>query len=350
MTTACELDRIMKFAQDALSQDTVVILGSGASAAHRVPGMWPLAEQLKTLPGVPDPDAGESEQWDGFKRRLDEGIDLEAALGAVRMTVRQTGYVADATRAFLLPHDEAVFGQMIADRRVLPLSRLYRHLFNSTRRSIDVVTPNYDRLAEYAADAAGVLHFTGFTTGYLQTRTQAQAPRPSTGDGGRIVNIWKVHGSLDWFESPEHQIIGVRGCRETPTGYVPLMITPGIDKYRLAHLEPFRTIFTCSDAALERARSYLCVGYGFNDPHLQTKLVERCDHASVPIVVITKDLSDTTKEFLRSGRCRRYLAIEDNGSNGTRFFTHTEPDGIEVGDRQFWPMGGFLDFVLGADT
>ena len=126
-----------------------------------------------------------------------------------------------------------------------------------------------------------------------------------------MVNIWKVHGSLDWFEDVDHQIIGVRGCRGTPDGFTPLMITPGIDKHRLAHLEPFRTIFGCSDAALEKARSYLCVGYGFNDQHLQTKLVERCEVDAVAIIVVTKNLSDTTKAFVRGGRCRKYLALEE---------------------------------------
>lgn len=160
-----------------------------------------------------------------------------------------------------------------------------------------------------------------------------------------------MHGSLDWFEDADHQIIGVRGCRETPAGYVPLMITPGIDKYRLAHLEPFRTIFTCSDAALERARAYFCVGYGFNDQHLQTKLVERCDVDSVPIIVITKCLSETTKAFLRGGRCRKYLALEEgDGGVGTRAYTHLQPAGVSFPDQTIWPLANFLDSALGADA
>lgn len=351
MNMGSDLDRILEFAQEALSYAPVLILGSGASAAHGVPGMWPLATALNASPGVDLPNGEEAAQWVAFKRELAQGTDLEAALGAVRLTDRQTAYVADTTRMFLLPYDEAVFQNVIADRRILPLSRLYKHLFTSTQRTIDVITPNYDRLAEYAADVAGVVHFTGFTSGYLQTRTQPQAPRPTGGDGGRVVNIWKVHGSLDWFLSPEQQIIGVRGCRETPVGYAPLMITPGIDKYRIAHLEPFRTIFTCSDVALEKARSYLCIGYGFNDQHLQTKLIERCDVDSVPIIVITKNLSETTKAFLRGGRCRKYLALEEGEDGvGTYAYTHLQPDGVHFATQVIWPLSSFLDLTLGAEA
>jgi hypothetical protein len=76
---------------------------------------------------------------------------------------------------------------------------------------------------------------------------------------------------MDWFRDKDNQIIGARTFHDSPAGYAPLMITSGIDKYRITHTESFRTIFACSDAALEKARSYLCVGYGLNDEHLQTR-------------------------------------------------------------------------------
>ena len=126
------------------------------------------------------------------------------------------------------------------------------------------------------------------------------------------------------------------------------MITPGIDKYRLAHLQPFRTIFTCSDAALERARAYLCVGYGFNDQHLQEKMVERCETNSIPIVVITKTLSEPAKQFLGGGRCRKYLAFEEC-AGGSRAYSNVYPTGIELPGPSVWALPSFLDFTLGAD-
>lgn len=342
-------DDVLTLAQEVLALAPVIILGSGASAAHAIPGMWPLAEHLNALPGVRDADAAEVKGWADFRSRLAAGDDLETALGAVRLSARQTAYVAVETRSFLLPSDEVVFKQVLSDRRYLPLARLYRYLFTSTQRTIDVITPNYDRIAEYAADAAGYAHFSGFTTGYLQVRLPGHAPRPSQGpDGQRTVCVWKVHGSLDWFEGGG-QIVGVRALRDAPEGYTPLMITPGIDKYRLAHREPFRTIFTCSDAALERARAYLCVGYGFNDQHLQEKMVERCEANSIPIIVLTKTLSEPAKQFLGGGRCRKYLALEEC-AGGSRAYSNAYPAGIELPGPPVWTLPSFLDFTLGADA
>lgn len=339
---------ILRFAQEAMALTPVIVLGSGASAAHAIPGMWPLAEHLDSLPGVDNPDSTETSEWAAFRQKLADGIDLETALGSVRLSKRQTAYIAVETRSFLLPHDEAVFTKILTDRHHLPLARLYRYLFTSTQRVIDVVTPNYDRIAEYAADAGGYAQFSGFSSGYLQLRMPGHAPRPPVIDGQRTVSIWKVHGSLDWFESGS-QILGIRAIRETPTGFTPLMITPGIDKYRLAHLEPFRTIFSCSDSALERARAYFCVGYGFNDEHLQTKMVERCDVNSIPIVVITKTLSEPAKRFLTGGSCRKYLALEEC-AGGARAYTNAHPDGIELSGPPIWSLPAFLDFTLGAES
>lgn len=337
---------VQEFAQGALSATPVIILGSGASAAHGVPGMGALAAQLTCAVPPTVWTVGENKEWEGFLAYLKAGTDLESALQAVRPTERQTLFVASVTREFLLPSDLAVLSALLADRRHLTLSRLYRHLFDSTHTTLHVVTPNYDRLAEYAADAADVSTFTGFNYGYLQSRARDPRTRIAIrGRDTRTVAIWKVHGSLDWFQDAAKQIIGIRSAVAVPPDYAPLMITPGVDKYRLTHGEPFRTILGCSDNALENARAYFCVGYGFNDEHVQTKLIERCDRDSTPLVVITKELTPAAKTFLTGGRCRRYLAIEA-GPTGARGYMHNAPEGFDLG-RPLWRLDQFLDYITG---
>ncbi len=335
-----------EFAQAALSKAPVIILGSGASAAYGLPGMGALAAHLAGATPPTKWTAEEKGEWAKFLTSLTAGHDLESALQAVRPSERQTHFIAAETRRFLLPSDLAVLQSLLANRRSLPLSRLYRHLFDSTHNDLHVVTPNYDRLAEYAADAADCSTFTGFNYGYLQSRvrhidTRIVVNRQVT----RTVSVWKVHGSLDWFQDAAGQIVGVRSALDIPAGYTPLMVTPGIDKYRLTHGEPFRTILTCSDRALENARAYFCVGYGFNDEHVQTKLIEGCQD-SVPLVVVTKELTPAAKAFLNGGRCLRYLAIED-GPAGARAYTHNSPNGFDL-DQPLWQLDRFLDHMIGV--
>ena len=154
----------------------MIILGSGASAAHGVPSMGALAAHLTSAAPPAAWTAEENKEWNAFLAHLKAaGTDLESALQAVRPTERQTHFIASATREFLLPSDLAALSALLADRYHLPLSRLCRHHFDSTQTTLHVVMPNYDRLAEYAADAADVSTFTGFNYGYLQSR--ARDPR-----------------------------------------------------------------------------------------------------------------------------------------------------------------------------
>ena len=69
-------------------------------------------------------------------------------------------------------------------------------MFKSSLKILNIVTTNYDRLAEYACDQGRIHHYTGFTHGFFR---QLAAPTEIT--SARRANIWKVHGSLDWFQS-----------------------------------------------------------------------------------------------------------------------------------------------------
>ena len=60
-----------------------------------------------------------------------------------------------------------------------------------------------------------------------------------------------------------------------PVTFEPLIVTRGVSKYERTHDEPFRSAIQGADAALDAASSFLCVGYGFRDHHIQPKIVER---------------------------------------------------------------------------
>lgn len=336
-----------RLSQDCISKSPVIILGSGASAAHGIPGMGALATHLSAAP-PPVMSADEASEWGDFVASL-SADDLETALTKVSLSESQTEFIVGRTRSFLLPYDQKLLAALLENKRFLPLSRLYRHLFASTHKTIDVITPNYDRLAEYAADAANYYHFSGFSYGYLSARAPPSTRVQQDGNDMRTVCVWKVHGSLDWFRDNDHQVISAPSCHETPANHHPLMITPGIEKYRTAYNEPFRTIMSCSDNALERARSYLCVGFGFNDDHLQTKLVERCDASSIPIVVISKVLTETARSFLFGGRCRKFLAIEESPT-GSRIYTNENETGEDVPGHNIWTLPDFLDMTIGFEA
>jgi len=339
------ISTVLRLAQECVSKAPVVILGSGASAAYGIPGMPQLKNHLLSV-ACPTTDQEEHPaKWAEFHTKL-QSTDLETALNEVRLPDALTSLVVDSTWDYLAPFDHVVFQNAIVDPHLFPLTKLFLHLFNSTLTDLHVVTPNYDRLAEYAADAGKLAHYTGFHYGHIRARAMSGKPRVHVGSSpARTVNIWKVHGSLDWFRDNDGVVVGLPISDKRPTNVSPVIVTPGIEKYRLTHDEPFHSIKTEADKALQSADSYLCIGYGFNDTHLQTTLVERCRGRDIPLILLTKEVSPTAMAFLTSGKCATYLAIEEAPS-GARVFSHEFLSGEEITGESIWQLGEFLKLVI----
>lgn len=332
--------------QDCIGKLPVIVLGSGASAAHEIPGMDPLGRHLAetALPAACHAEVHQA-AWQIFLDKI-QTMDLESALTNVHVTPEVLRHIVHTTWEFLNTADLRIFEKVLANRRLLPLSQLFQHLLRSTAMELQVVTPNYDRLAEYAAEAAGYCAYTGFTFGIFGTRA-IDVPRIHSGQRRtRTVNVWKVHGSLGWFSGADGSIIALPPVGTVPIGFTPVIVTPGTEKYRRTHEEPFRSAMHSADKAVSRANAFLCIGYGFNDDHLQPLMTERCTRPEVPLVLITKAISPTAHQFLRSGRCSRYVALEES-PNGTRIFSHSIPDGLEISGESFWRLDHFLSLVTG---
>ncbi|CAN7487038.1 SIR2 family protein [Caballeronia sp. LjRoot29] len=307
--------------------------------------MWPLAEHLKASTIAATSSNADTESWIAFCESL-KTKDLETALTEVALTPPMTRHVIAATWDYLNPYDLAVFDQLVSNRRLLPLTRLFEHLFRSTRVDLQVVTPNYDRLAEYAAEAGGYTAYTGFTFAALASRSGNPAPKVTYGKSlARTVSVWKVHGSFGWFSDADGVVVALPPRQTRPAAMEPVIITPGIEKYRRTYDEPFRSTMTQADDAVRSAGAYFCAGYGFNDQHLQSLLVERCHTKGVPLVLITRTISDKAHEFFQSGKCPRFMALEQSGI-ATRMFCSEAPAGVEIPDSEYWQLSEFLKLIM----
>lgn len=330
-----------KQAQDYYGKAPVIILGSGASAAHGMSGMPALAEHLIKHTNIADLSAPELTTWKDFCQTLNDGTDLESALHKVAVSEALTSKIVEATWGLVSYEDNEVFLKSLQDNLMFPLSRLLEHMFRSSLKKIDIITTNYDRLAEYACDHVRIHHYTGFTHGFFRQLAAATEVVPA-----RRANIWKVHGSLDWFQSPLGEIVALSGIQEIPENHLPQIVTPGTQKYQKTHLEPFRSIINNADHAISEAGSYLCIGYGFNDEHIQPKLMAKCLKHKTPITIITYALSESAKKLILEGGAQNYLAIERGESDEQSIvYSSMSHDAIKV-DADVWSLAGYLSLVM----
>lgn len=334
------IEIISKQAQSYYKEMPVIILGSGASAAHGISGMHPLSQFIVKSVDVTDCNAADMAAWDVFCGLLLDGVDLESALHQVALSPNTTQKIISATWNFLAPQDRNVFDKSLNDSNYFPLGRLLKHMLRSTVPSLNIITPNYDRLAEYSCEQEGIHHFSGFSHGYrghLSAKDYLKCARQ--------VNIWKVHGSLSWFINAQGIICSLGNIERIPEGLDPLIVTPGVAKYRSTHRDPYKTIIHMSDDVLEKAKSYLCIGFGFNDEHIQEKLVNRCAKGDASVIVITHKLSDSAKKFLLNN-AKNYLAIEA-GQDGSSSIIYSSSLLIaEEVNLPYWQLNQFLTLII----
>ena len=330
-----------KQAQDYYNKAPLIVLGSGASAAHGMSGMEALAKHLVANPDISGLSTGEIQAWEKFCHILDSGVDLESALYQVAVTDELTFRIIKATWSLINAEDIHIYNESLQNQAMFPLSRLLRHMFKTSLTQLNIVTTNYDRLAEYACDQERIHHYTGFTHGFFR-----QLATPNEINCARRVNIWKVHGSLDWFKSPLEDIVALSNIQGIPANYKPEIVTPGTQKYQTTHLEPYRSTIHNADLAINAANSYLCIGYGFNDEHIQPNIMARCQRQNTPITIITYELSGAAKKLITDGKVQHYLAIE-RGATDDQSIIYSSFDKTPLTvEKNIWSLEGYLSLIM----
>lgn len=333
--------KIAEVAQKCYQECPTIILGSGASAPYGLPSMGELATYLSNKL---TPENDEKDAWRNLKAAIEKGDHLEAVLETNNLPKTLLSKIVDLSWRCVNDKDKKLLETAAFQKDEFELGRLLSGMFNSTQTEIHIVTTNYDRVAEYACNSKGILFQTGFAPGYVQKWEGSDQVRfcQST----RVVKLWKVHGSLDWFRTSEGRIVGLP-VFDLPSEnhYTPLIVTPGLHKYASTHNEPFRTMISKTDSALRKASAFLCIGFGFRDWHIQPKIIERCQEGNVPIVVLAKELTDKAKDFLENKAGERFLGIEQDKC-GSMVYSPEKPDGSHVAVADLWSLSGFNKFVL----
>lgn len=312
------IDEIYTKVQEYLKKPPLVIWGSGATAGFGLPSMGMLKDEIgNVLPS--------------FDKSC---TDLEAELGKEK-------YETD------LPQIRKIIRKAVGERDLVAKKDFLKneHEFDGIRRLtsfchephpkvMNVISTNYDLILEYAWGYYGV----PFTDGFGQQElSEFNENRFKESD---MVNLMKVHGSLNWFEIHNE----VRKL-STDFGYDPVMVPPGKNKYRTTHLSPYRELLQKADDAIKKANSFLVVGFGFNDEHI-TPLVRKQTSKGTPIVVVTMNITGATFKELENAKKVIYIeAGADKTKSRIRIIENGSIVSDSVEDDNYWTLNKFMDMV-----
>lgn len=258
-----EFEKCIKQVQSYLQNSPLIVLGSGSSIPYGFPSMDDLANYIKENEYIKaDP------QSKSFFEELDL-LGLEPAIDKADLSKETLQHIRNEVWGQVKKCDDNYFKNNFYN--IAPeIAHLIQKVITPTPNKAVIVTTNYDRLAEYASDKVRATTVTGFEGSHIKN---LEIPSSTTNTRRirareRICEIWKVHGSLDWFVDANKSVYSVPHTHSIPKDLLPLIVPPGKDKYTHTHNEPFRSIIAEADKAFSQAKSFLCIGYGFNDDHI----------------------------------------------------------------------------------
>lgn len=313
-----DIDEIYQTIQEYLKVPPLVIWGSGATIGFGLPSMSKLKDEIgKALPTF-DKTCTDLEAELGKDK-------YEADLPQIRKIIRNVVCDADIkAKEQLLKNSDDFEG----------IRRLTKFCHDPHPKVMNVVSTNYDRILEYVWGYNGLHYTDGFEQHELAEFDENKFQDKD------IINLMKVHGSLDWFEI-DHDVRKLN----TDFGYDPVMIPPGKNKYRTTHNSPYRELMQKSDDAIKKASSFLVVGFGFNDEHI-TPLVGKKTRNGTPIVVVTKEVTSTTEKELEKAKKVIYVeAASDITKSHIRIFENGTLKSDTVEDKDYWKLNSFMDIL-----
>ncbi|HCT6271814.1 TPA: SIR2 family protein [Pseudomonas aeruginosa] len=342
-----ELSALKKELQKHLGDGLVLVIGSGLSCAEGVPGMGPLGRHLVThIPASLSPD--DNKLWEDIYPLI-ETDGLEAALLKHAPTPSLEAAIVQSTGDFIASAEAGIISEVFSNTRTLRLTSLIPHLLKPDT-GIPIVTTNYDRLVELACEEAKLGGDTMFS-GHFAARLDPQESYWGFCRSVRLVgkhvrynfaskaNVFKPHGSLDWYHR-EGNPVRYAGSLPLPR----LIITPGLNKFRSGYESPFDKHREKANDAIDKARYFLIIGYGFNDDHLETHLTPRIK-SGVKTVILTFWLSPKARVLAFENKNVIAAELHQEGDTvGTRFIV----DGAEkfYPNINFWDLDGFVKGVL----
>jgi len=328
-----KLEKLTKTVQKLLEGNPAILVGSGGSVPYGLPSMGDLASEIKSkLSNKYDSDV----KWREFISQLETTNNLEIALETTTLdddihkdiiwTVWSLINEQDiaSKNKFLLEQTSPVFLKILS--KFIQLSGI-----------TNIVTTNYDRIIEYAACFANCKYQTGFSDGDIRIFQQFRS-----NNSKRMVNIFKVHGSIDWFKHNDTGILYSLPFFDIETlknKYSPLIVTPGNSKYKETHLDPFRTVITKADDALRSSCAYLCIGYGFNDEHIQPIILDENRNKNKPIVIVTKEITPKIHELFIDRKVDNCLIISEEVKGGSKVMCSNSWK--ESYEENFWQLEEF---------
>lgn len=313
-------EKVFKIVQDFLKNPPLIVWGSGATVPFGLPSMNELSEQL-------------NQKISSFKP---ENENLEIELGKDKYKLEMPT-IKKAIWEIINKADNEVLDKIITNgiNEFSSIKHLIHKFIDPHPKILNIVTTNYDRTLEYIMSYHNIFFTDGFNGRVLSSFNTNLFKK------NNIVNLIKVHGSLNWFEIDDD----IRFLNSCSKENAPQIIAPSKSKYQEAYHRPYRELIQEADKVINEASSFLVIGFGFNDDHL-TPMIKKQVKNGVPIVLITKKISKST--FLELEQASKFIFFEEKTQDLTNVVFKSNNSETETSlelEGNLWKLSNFMEIL-----
>ncbi|MBE9466768.1 MAG: SIR2 family protein [Bacteroidetes bacterium] len=348
------LDGIYQEIQDRLRKQLALIIGTGSSISVDFAfGMGALESHLKiVIPTAIKGDKQAVREWELVLENLGKKIDFENSLNVVKSDLLLENIIIETGRHVAKVNYNNISNISLGNILIIELFKRIKNALSYTNPIIDIITPNYDLIIENALSHCAIDYNDGFYGGIqkkfdwieseqifnrLEDNRKTGKPYPKVYPH---VRLHKVHGSLNYFVKNENVYRNDSlSYFENIVDYERFIITPGETKHK--RIVENRNFYREMDSAIEKAQTYLFIGYGFNDIDIDKKICQNINQVSRKAIIVTKDLIGNAAKILNENPS--IIAICDNYKGGATIryegqeFEHTKP---------IWQIDEFANEIL----
>lgn len=222
---------------------------------------------------------------------------------------------------------------------------LKNHLGVENRRNINFYTTNYDTLLEDALILKRKKVVDGFSGGAMGYWNPNEYSDKKT----LVFPVYKLHGSIDWFQDEEYGLIRTRYGTKYTSDKSRVLIYPQATKYIETQKDPFATIFQEFRGGINSNQSKLFVcGYSFGDNHINNEILNgllKLQNNSTIIIFVDK-MSETLINWQDNHLIneRIYCLTEKGICYKNKIYSEedTEPN------YEWWKFEGLTDLLNGV--
>lgn len=300
------------------AENLIVLAGSGTSLTFNTseqpniaPSMghlWKICSELDTrgfdnvLKAVKYSDV--ADKWDNGKQK--EDIELLLSLCDSYLSLKCLSSANQkSVEAFLKEAKAAILEHTNFVDRVAPRAWAAHNTFvgvlgrrSPKQKRLKLFTTNYDLAFETAASNTGMIVIDGFEFSnpsrfnpawfHYDVVNRSQASEKGGAYLPNIVHLYKIHGSVDWIRT--NQGVQKRSALNTNEGE-PVFIYPSSSKYQSSYDSPYLDMMAAFLDALQKPKTaLLCIGFGFNDKHINNAITMALrTNPELMVMAATKD-------------------------------------------------------------